>query len=67
MMRLRFFTDIAAAGLIVASLAYFFTERAAHEWLGLAAVLAMLSHNVLNRRWWKNPFAGTLDFKKALT
>lgn len=66
-MRLRFFTDIAAAGLIVASLAYFFTERVAHEWLGLAAVLAMLSHNVLNRRWWKNPFAGTLDFKKALT
>lgn len=67
MLRTRFFTDIAAAGLIVLSLAYFFTGNAPHEWLGLAAVLLLLAHNVLNRRWWKKPLAGTFSLLKAET
>lgn len=57
-MKKRFFTDILAAALVFFSFAYFFTGHAAHEWLGLAAVLAMLVHNVFNRRFWKNPLAG---------
>lgn len=67
MPRTRFFTDVAAAGLIVLSLAYFFTGGAAHEWIGLAAVLILIFHNALNRRWWKKPLAGTPDFLKAET
>lgn len=67
MLRARFLTDVAAAGLIVLSLAYFFTGGAAHEWIGLAAVLILIFHNALNRRWWKKPLAGTPDFLKAET
>lgn len=66
MLRLRFFTDAVSAALIALSTAYFFTGKALHEWLGLFAVLILIFHNALNRRWWKKPLAGTFSAQKGV-
>ena len=67
MLRLRFFTDAVSAALIALSTAYFFTGKALHEWLGLFAVLILIFHNALNRRWWKKPLAGTFSAQKGVS
>ena len=66
MLRLRFFTDAVSAALIALSTAYFFTGKAQHEWLGLFAVLILIFHNALNRRWWKKPLAGTFSASRHI-
>lgn len=57
-MKKRLFTDIAAAALIFASFAFLFTGDIAHEHLGTAALILLIVHNVMNRRFWARPLAG---------
>lgn len=67
MFRIRLFIDIAASGLIFLATAYFFTGNAVHEWIGLAAVVVLVAHNFLNRRFWTHPFSGTKKIRVAGT
>ena len=49
---LRLVLDGVAAGLMVAGLAYYGLDNAAHEWIGTAMFVLVLVHNLFNRRWW---------------
>lgn len=63
-MKKRLFTDIAAAVLIFTAFAFLFTGDAVHEFVGTAALILLIVHNVFNRRFWARPLAGP---KRKLT
>lgn len=52
MFALRLVLDLLAACLLIAGLAYWWTDNFAHEVIGAGLLLLLLSHNVFNRHWY---------------
>ena len=48
--------DAAMAALFIAAMATALVQEAPHEYLGIALILAVVAHIVLNRRWFKALF-----------
>lgn len=49
---LRLALDFIAAGLLLAALAYWWLDNAAHELIGTGMFLLLVVHNLFNRRWY---------------
>lgn len=50
---LRLALDLAALGLLLVALAYYWLDNATHELVGTAMFVLLVTHNTLNRRWYK--------------
>lgn len=50
---IRLALDLTAFGLLLIALAYYWLDNAAHEVIGTAMFLLLLTHNLLNRRWYQ--------------
>ncbi|RYG09287.1 MAG: hypothetical protein EON96_18575, partial [Caulobacteraceae bacterium] len=50
--KLRLALDLAAFGLLLFGLAYWWLGNAAHEWAGTGMFALVITHNVFNRRWY---------------
>ncbi len=49
---LRLTLDLGATALLFTSLAYWWLDNTAHEWLGAGMFALLLIHNAIHRRWW---------------
>ncbi|MBQ3301750.1 MAG: DUF4405 domain-containing protein [Eggerthellaceae bacterium] len=58
--------DIAMAAVLVAVMATALVQEAPHEWLGLAMLVLMAAHVVLNRKWLASVFRGRRSVLRVL-
>jgi hypothetical protein len=42
------------------------TGDAAHEWIGVSVCAVCITHNALNRNWYKNIFKGAYNFRRGV-
>ncbi len=63
----RVAVDAALAVVLLLVMATPLAEDAAHEYLGIATVLLVAAHQVLNRRWWRAVPRGRYGARRALT
>lgn len=65
---LRILVDAALAGVLVSLMATAIVEDFAHEWLGIAAFLLLITHLAMNRRFLLGVFRGRYSARRvALT
>jgi hypothetical protein len=55
----RISTDILLVALLLVQMAYMRIGLQGHEWIGVAMIVLIILHNILNRAWYANLFKGT--------
>lgn len=63
----RLALDLAMTVLVLVAFAYHLTGNTAHEWIGANAFALVAVHLFVNRRWYKNHFAGKYPPRRILT
>lgn len=58
--------DILMAAGLLFLMSFHLTGNKLHEWLGVAIILLMIIHNILNRKWYKAAFKGTYKTERWL-
>ena len=58
MFKLKRIIDMLMSVVLIPLMAYQVTGEAAHEWLGIAMILLVIVHQVLNRKWYAAIFKG---------
>lgn len=65
MKRFRIILDIAMTCLFIVLMAYYATDNAVHEILGVITFALFILHNILNIKWYKSIFKGKHNFQRT--
>lgn len=65
--KVRLAVDLLMTLALFFLMGYPFFGEVAHEWVGAAMFVLFIVHHVLNRRWYKNLFAGRYTATRILT
>jgi hypothetical protein len=63
---LKLILDFSMTILLLCAYAYRITGDTAHEWIGISVFVLFITHNIINRRWYKNIFKGKYTVRRAL-
>ena len=58
--------DIMMSTLLMCLMAFQVTGERAHEWIGIAMVILVITHQVLNRKWYTALFKGKYNLYRLL-
>jgi hypothetical protein len=62
----RIIIDLMMTFFLLCAYAYRITGDAAHEWIGVSVFVLVITHNVINRQWYKSIFRGTYTPRRAI-
>ena len=63
----RRIVDAAMTVLLLCLMAYQVTGEFLHEWIGIGMTVLVITHQILNRRWYKTLFKGKYNPYRVLT
>jgi hypothetical protein len=63
----RLLIDFAMTGLLLCAYAYRIIGDTAHEWIGVSVFALFITHNILNRQWYKNIFKVKYTIRRTIT
>ncbi|MEF2093225.1 DUF4405 domain-containing protein [Bacillus sp. CFBP9009] len=66
-MLIRLVIDLSMTVLMLVAMAYQITGNAIHELVGVLLCLLFITHNILNRRWYKTIFKGKHNVRRILS
>ncbi|MED3789263.1 DUF4405 domain-containing protein [Peribacillus frigoritolerans] len=66
-MLIRLVIDLSMTVLMLVAMAYQLTGNAMHELAGVILCLLFITHNILNRRWYKTIFKGKHNVRRILS
>lgn len=66
-MLIRLVIDLAMTVLMLVAMAYQITGNTIHELVGALLCLLFITHNILNRRWYKTIFKGKHNVRRILS
>jgi len=66
-MLIRLVIDLSMTVLMLVAMAYQITGNAMHELAGVLLCLLFITHNILNRRWYKTIFKGKHNVRRILS
>lgn len=66
-MVIRLVIDLSMTVLMLVAMAYQITGNAIHELVGVILFLLFITHNFLNRRWYKTIFKGKYNVRRILS
>ncbi|WP_350445774.1 DUF4405 domain-containing protein [Peribacillus simplex] len=66
-MLIRLVIDLSMTVLMLVVMAYQITGNAIHELVGVLLCLLFITHNILNRRWYKTIFKGKHNVRRILS
>ena len=66
-MLIRLVIDLSMTILMLVAMAYQITGNTIHELVGVVLILLFITHNVLNRRWYKTIFKGKYNVRRILS
>lgn len=66
-MLIRLVIDLSMTVLMLVAMAYQITGNAMHELAGVILCLLFITHNILNRRWYKTIFKGKHNVRRILS
>jgi hypothetical protein len=58
--------DLAMTVLLLFAYAYRIIGDAAHEWIGVSVFSLFITHNILNRQWYKTMFKGAYTLRRTI-
>jgi hypothetical protein len=64
--RARLIIDFAMTILLLCAYAYRVIGDAVHEWIGVSVFALFITHNILNRRWYKSIFKGKYSPRRVI-
>ena len=64
---MRRIVDVCMTVLLLFLMAYQVTGETAHEWIGVAMTVLVITHQILNRRWYKALFKGKYNPYRTVT
>jgi hypothetical protein len=64
--RARLIIDFAMTILLLCAYAYRVLGDAVHEWIGVSVFALFITHNILNRRWYKSIFKGKYSPRRVI-
>ena len=64
---IRRIVDAAMTVLLLCLMAYQVTGEFLHEWIGIGITVLVITHQILNRRWYKTLFKGKYNPYRILT
>ena len=63
---MRLSVNIAMLMLMISALAFRMTGDFLHEWIGVAAILLFILHNIINIKWDGHVFSGKYTILRAI-
>ena len=63
---MRLSVNIAMLMLMISALAFRMTGDFLHEWIGVAAILLFILHNIINIKWYGHVFSGKYTILRAI-
>lgn len=66
-MLIRLVIDLSMTFLMFIAMAYHITGNTIHEFVGITLLLFFITHNILNRRWYKTIFKGKYSVRRILS
>jgi hypothetical protein len=64
--KIRMLIDVVMLILMPLLMSYSLVGEAVHEWIGIALIVILIAHQILNFGWWKSVFKGKISAVRVL-